>query len=124
MKLANIFTIIACRIINATCRCIDRGCEARVREKNYYHHNLCSIFSRNNTEDENGGERRRRRRKHDASNFSQLQHDVHSLMIFLSGVSDGICFQTLTLRRTDDDHTTLYCARCGMSRCDENSFVI
>lgn len=61
MKLANIFTIIACRIINATCRCIDRGCEARVREKNYYHHNLCSIFSRNNTEDENGGEKKKKK---------------------------------------------------------------
>lgn len=53
VKLANIFTIIVCRIINATCRCIDRGCEAaEKREKSYYHHNLCSIFSKNNTKDD------------------------------------------------------------------------
>lgn len=33
---------------------MDRGCEGKKilwRDENYYHHNLCSIFSKNNEDD-------------------------------------------------------------------------
>lgn len=122
MKLANIFTIIACRIINAPCRCMDRGCESKnITETKIIIIIISAVFLVKTTLKKDDGRevreaKQRRKKSMTQTIFHNFQHDVHSLLILylvyvdavrhlLAGIWRPGCFIALTVVWVYENHS-------------------